>query len=326
MNSNNAIHGIFVEGCHGAFIANNFISGQTAEAISIADDCTNVRLDANTRLQNLPQELKIDCPSWETIVFHQKYNLTKQRKMFSGNILEYHGPRNTVSNGSFENDTDHWTANGTAVLSISTTQGVTHGLKALKVNPSAVGDYASQVIELNPYFNDIPLVLHLNVDRNSTQTARVTLEVVGSDATALTEDLDADGEYWLPVITSSGAITQIEIRLYPDVSGGTAFSVFDDIYLGPGQFGQKNPPMMENGGLFEDDGGSTVYQIPHQLSGTPKKWSVTAASEDAALAGATPIVFHTSVDATNITVTFNATTDAGTDNVDLAWTANLYDY
>lgn len=69
---------------------------------------------------------------------------------------------------------------------------------------------------------------------------------------------------------------------------------------------------------FSGDGSATAFSIAHGLSGTPVARAVWAESTDAA-----GDKYVSSVDATNITITFLTAPASGTDNVVLGFDARL---
>jgi len=75
----------------------------------------------------------------------------------------------------------------------------------------------------------------------------------------------------------------------------------------------------ENKGVetFSGDGVTTSFSWVHGLVSTPSKILVTPKSADAA------ITHYVSADATNITITFSSAPAAGTDNVVIAWEAEV---
>jgi len=75
--------------------------------------------------------------------------------------------------------------------------------------------------------------------------------------------------------------------------------------------------MAENSGvtIFSGDGETTTFPIPHGLSGTPKSWSIEAASADAM--GNRYVVAN----ATHLIVTYAVPPPQGNDNVVLVWRA-----
>jgi len=75
----------------------------------------------------------------------------------------------------------------------------------------------------------------------------------------------------------------------------------------------------ENSGVatFSGDGVTTSFSWAHGLVSTPSKILVTPKSADAA------ITHYVSADATNITITFTTAPAAGTDNVVIAWEAEV---
>lgn len=72
-------------------------------------------------------------------------------------------------------------------------------------------------------------------------------------------------------------------------------------------------------GTFSAAGGGTVFNIAHGMSPQPDYVIVGANSSAAAHNAGVPLTFFWVWDATNITVTFNAATPAGT--VSLHWIA-----
>lgn len=77
--------------------------------------------------------------------------------------------------------------------------------------------------------------------------------------------------------------------------------------------------LLSNSGTatFSGTGAQTAFTIAHGLSFTPTHYFAQAGSAVAAA------LFYATVDATNITVTFNAAPASGTNNVKLNWAASI---
>ena len=101
---------------------------------------------------------------------------------------------------------------------------------------------------------------------------------------------NVSGGTWIPTQHSNNVVAP---------GGSTAFSYGD------------------NRGSLAQNGGGTVFNIPHSMGGTPTKFYVTPGSTDAAA------LFYVTADATNLIVTYKAATTGGVNNITHNWQAWL---
>lgn len=240
-----------------------------------------------------------------------------------GNLLQNQAFTNLIRNGSFENETAYWENHGNNTIATDTTNQV-HGNACVLSTPTSTSDYFYQDINYGDDLKGKIICLRFYIKRVSGQTARVVLPTIYSTerGNIINQTINEDGWHtfygWVPTDDST-----MQLRFYADITNGTGQAYFDGISLTVGPFPILNSVITHNGGIatFSGDGSTKNFSIPHKLPGTPAKYSVTPASGDAATYN-----YCAAANSTNINIYFKTAPPSGTNNLKLAWEADLLDY